>query len=81
MKKIVCLGTSHTYGSADERNYTFEEGWPGQLSTYLKNNGIDNYVYNGGEASSFFFFHPNKDIKFLQKNINPDMFVIELARH
>ena len=77
MKKIVCLGTSHTYGSADERNYTFEEGWPGQLSTYLNNNGIDNYVYNGGEASFSSFFYPTKILNFY-KEYKPDMFVIEL---
>ena len=77
MKKIVCLGTSHTYGGANERNYTFEEGWPGQLSKYLKDNGVDNYVYNGGESSFSSFFYPTKIINFYNE-YKPDMFVIEV---
>ena len=77
MKKIVCLGTSHTYGGANERNYTFDEAWPGQLSKYLKNNGVDNYVYNGGESSFSSFFYPTKIINFYNE-YKPDMFVIEI---
>jgi len=77
MKKIVCLGTSHTYGGANERNYTFEEGWPGQLSAYLDKQGIENYVYNGGESSFSSFFYPTKIINFYNE-YKPDMFVIEI---
>ena len=54
MKKIVCLGTSHTYGGAEEKDYTFDEGWPGQLSSYLQTNNVDNYIFNGGESSAPF---------------------------
>ena len=57
MKKIVCLGTSHTYGGAEEYDYTFYEGWPGQLSKYLEEQGIENYTYNGGESSFSSYFY------------------------
>ena len=77
MKKIVCLGTSHTYGGANERNYTFDEGWPGQLSSYLDKQGIDNYVYNGGESSFSSYFYPTKILNFYNE-YKPDMFIIEI---
>ena len=77
MKKIVCLGTSHTYGGAEEKDYTFYEGWPGQLSKYLEINGIENYIYNGGESSFSSFFYPTKIINFYNE-YKPDMFVIEV---
>ena len=50
---------------------------PGQLSTYPKNNEIDNYVYNGGEAFFLLFSIPTKILNFY-KEYKPDMFVIEL---
>ena len=77
MKKIVCLGTSHTYGGAEAKDYTFYEGWPGQLSKHLETNGIENYVYNGGESSFSSFFYPSKIINFYNE-YKPDMFVIEV---
>ena len=77
MKKIVCLGTSHTYGGAEAKDYTFYEGWPGQLSKYLETSGIENYVYNGGESSFSSFFYPSKIINFYNE-YKPDMFVIEV---
>ena len=77
MHKIVCLGTSHTFGGGNGIPYAFHDGWPGQLSTYLKNNGIDNYVYNGGESSFSSFFYPTKILNFY-KEYKPDMFVIEV---
>ncbi len=77
MKKIVCLGTSHTYGGAEGYSYTFEEGWPGQLSAYLEKNNIENYVYNGGESSFSSYFYPTKIINFYNE-YKPDMFVIEV---
>jgi len=77
MKKIVCLGTSHTYGGAEEKDYTFYEGWPGQLSKHLETNGIENYVYNGGESSFSSFFYPTKILNFYNE-YKPDMFVIEV---
>lgn len=77
MKKIVCLGTSHTYGGAEEYDYTFYEGWPGQLSKYLEEQGIENYTYNGGESSFSSYFYPTKIINFYNE-YKPDMFVIEV---
>ena len=77
MKKIVCLGTSHTFGGAEGVPYSFDETWPGQLSSFLQNNNIDNYVYNGGESSFSSFFYPTKILNFY-KEYKPDMFVIEI---
>ena len=77
MKKIVCLGTSHTFGGAEGVPYSFDETWPGQLSSFLQNNSIDNYVYNGGESSFSSFFYPTKILNFY-KEYKPDMFIIEI---
>lgn len=77
MKKIVCLGTSHTYGGMEQYAYKFYEGWPGHLSRYLTQNNIENYVYNGGERSFSSFFYPTKILNFY-KEYKPDMFVIEV---
>ena len=77
MHKIVCLGTSHTFGGGNGVPYSFNEGWPGQLSTYLERHNIDNFVYNGGESSFSSFFYPTKILNFYNE-YKPDMFVIEI---
>ena len=77
MKKIVCLGTSHTFGSANGIDYPFEKTWPGAVSTYLDKKGIENYVYNGGEGAFSSYFYPTKIINFYNE-YKPDMFIIEL---
>ena len=77
MKKVVCLGTSHTYGGKEGYAYTFNEGWPGHLSNYPTSSGVDNYVYNGGERSFSPFSYPTKILNFY-KEFKPDMFVIEV---
>jgi len=77
MQKIVCLGTSHTYGGANGDAYSFDQGWPGQLSRYLNNLDVENYVYNGGESSFSSFFYPTKILNFYNE-YKPDMFIIEV---
>ena len=77
MNKIVCLGTSHTFGGAEGVPYSFDQGWPGQLSSYLQKNNVDNYIFNGGESSFSSFFYPTKILNFY-KEYKPDMFVIEV---
>tara|TARA_B100001027_G_scaffold204228_1_gene166256 strand:- start:646 stop:1620 length:975 start_codon:yes stop_codon:yes gene_type:complete len=77
MHKIVCLGTSHTFGGGNGIPYSFDEGWPGHLSKYLERHNIDNFVYNGGESSFSSFFYPTKILNFYNE-YKPDMFVIEI---
>ena len=75
--KIVCLGTSHTFGTVNEVDESFFKTIPGSLQSYLKDNGIQTDIYNGGEGGTSIFSFPYKILNFYNE-YKPDMFVIEV---
>ena len=77
MHKIVCLGTMHTFGGQKTTQYEFDQTWPGLLSKWLQDQGIDNYVYNGGESAFSINYFPYKILNFYSE-YKPELFIIEL---
>lgn len=77
MTKIVCLGTMHTYGGTKTEPYQFSDTWPGQLSKFLDNQTIDNYVYNAGESGYSIDYYPYKILNFYNE-YKPDLFIVEM---
>jgi len=77
MLNIVCLGTMHTYGGTKTNSFKYYDTWPGHLSNYLDQKGIDNQVINGGESGYSINYYPSKIINFYNE-YKPDVFVVEL---
>ena len=76
MKKIVCLGSSHTVGGWAGGNDEFEKSWPGILHNYLNANGLEADIINGGECGFSVDLYPTKVLNFYNK-YKPDLFLIE----